>query len=103
MKDTELVRKNLKLSGSSPKSSATRRRSPLKFVLCVAQDRGDLRRATLYRLIPDADARKDGLLRVIDDSGEDYLYPAEFFVPISVPSPIAARLFESDRGHSARR
>lgn len=33
----------------------------------------------LYVSIPDPDAEKDGLIRVIDESGEDYLYPKEWF------------------------
>ncbi len=38
----------------------------------------------LYRVLPDADAAKDGDLRVIDESGEDYLYPANYFLLVSL-------------------
>ena len=39
----------------------------------------------VYRVLPDARAAKDGLIRVIDESGEDYLYPADYFVPVELP------------------
>jgi hypothetical protein len=38
----------------------------------------------LYRVLPDDAATDEGLLRVIDDSGEDYLYPASRFVIVAV-------------------
>jgi hypothetical protein len=97
MKRTALAAKNSKSSGSSPSARRPRRGDAVKFVLYLSEDQGDLRRATLYRLIPDAGARKDGLLRVIDDSGEDYLYPADLFAPLSVPSDVAARLGQPER------
>jgi hypothetical protein len=39
----------------------------------------------VYRILPDPIAARDKMLRVIDESGEDYLYPGEFFVSIQVP------------------
>jgi hypothetical protein len=39
----------------------------------------------IYRLVEDTAAEARGLVRVIDESGEDYLYPESFFVPIEVP------------------
>jgi hypothetical protein len=39
----------------------------------------------LYRVLPDEDAARDGDLRVIDESGEDYLFPSEYFVRVSLP------------------
>ncbi len=61
-----------------------------KFVLCLrTDDCVDLEVRKVYPVLPDARAAKDGLLRVIDESGEDYLYPAEYFVPVEVP--LAAR------------
>ena len=44
----------------------------------------------IYRILPDEDAAKDGDLRVVDESGEDYLYPAEWFVPIDLPQKVRA-------------
>ncbi len=40
----------------------------------------------IYRIIPDEEARQDGDIRVIDESGEDYLYPASYFVLIELPT-----------------
>jgi hypothetical protein len=39
----------------------------------------------VYRVLPDEAAAEDGYVRVIDESGEDYLYPADYFVPIELP------------------
>ena len=46
----------------------------------------------LYRMIPDEDAKKDGDLRVIDESGEDYLYPVDYFLLIDIPRGTAQSL-----------
>lgn len=46
----------------------------------------------IYRVIPDADAARDGNVRVVDESGEDYLFPASFFAPIKVPAEIKKSL-----------
>jgi hypothetical protein len=42
----------------------------------------------IYIAVPDADAEQHGLRRVIDESGEDYLYPGNFFVEIALPQPV---------------
>ncbi|UCE04545.1 MAG: hypothetical protein JSW07_13040 [bacterium] len=42
--------------------------------------------------MPDEDAAADGDLRIIDESGEDYLYPADFFIPIEVPQEVESAL-----------
>lgn len=47
----------------------------------------------LYEAIPDADAEKHGQLRVIDESGEDYLYPQSFFITVKLPQPVVERIF----------
>lgn len=46
----------------------------------------------IYRALPDASADKLGLLRVIDESGEDYLYPREQFGEIEIPRGLAKAL-----------
>jgi len=46
----------------------------------------------IYRVLSDPPARKRGLVRVIDESGEDYLYPRACFVPIDVPEAAAKLL-----------
>ena len=42
----------------------------------------------IYQILPDARAAKDKHVRVIDESGEDYLYPAEFFIPLTLPREV---------------
>lgn len=46
----------------------------------------------IYRVLPDEDSATDGDVRVIDESGEDYLYPASYFAPISVPAAVEESL-----------
>ncbi len=62
-----------------------------RFLLCVKNDGFpaslDLRK--VYQAIPDSQAETHGMVRIIDESGEDYLYPADFFVAIELP--LAAR------------
>ena len=59
----------------------------LKFVLCIAdKDCEDLERGKVYALLPDARAKRDCYIRVIDESGEDYLYPESLFVAVDIPA-----------------
>jgi hypothetical protein len=62
-----------------------------KFVVCV--DNTDypasLELHKIYRVLPDDDAALDGDIRVLDESGEDYLYPSSFFVAIELPTAVA--------------
>lgn len=55
------------------------------FALCVKSAGGeDLLGRKVYEIVPDAKSEAEGFLRVVDESGEDYLYPAEQFVPIEL-------------------
>lgn len=90
MKRTESAKKTSKSRSSS--TNTTRLRIPkitspdLRFVVCVKTGGYvDLEPLKVYRVRPDPVARAEGLLRVIDRSGEDYLYPAENFLPIQAP------------------
>ena len=61
-----------------------------RFVVCV-KNKGyevSLETRKLYQVIRDTDAAKHKQLRVIDESGEDYLYPESYFTPIELPQPI---------------
>jgi hypothetical protein len=63
------------------------------FGVCVANEGAeDLQLRMVYRVLPDESAGRHGMIRVIDDSGEDYLYPGDFFVPLKLPEPAEARL-----------
>jgi len=54
-----------------------------KFALCIGNENcDDLELRKIYEVIDDPDAAKEGYVRIIDESGEDYLYPAENFVRI---------------------
>jgi hypothetical protein len=59
-----------------------------RFVICI-QNQGypvSLEKRKLYEVIPDADAERHGQVRIKDESGEDYLYPKEFFVAVELPA-----------------
>jgi hypothetical protein len=63
------------------------KRSPLQFVVCV-KNRGyaaSLELSKLYQAVADSLAAKIHQIRVIDESGEDYLYPQDYFVPVQIP------------------
>jgi hypothetical protein len=57
------------------------------YVICVRNEGYDasLEMRKVYRVLPDAQASRRSLVRVVDESGDDYLFPADFFVPIDVP------------------
>jgi hypothetical protein len=59
-----------------------------RFVVCVRNDeyRASLEMRKIYRVLDDPSAAQHGQLRIIDESGEDYLYPADHFVPITLPA-----------------
>lgn len=57
-----------------------------RFVLCIRNDGAeDLEPRKVYQVLPDRAAAQEGYARVVDESGEDYLYPAEYFVPVRLP------------------
>ena len=61
-------------------------RAKPRFAICLRNDDSDdLEVRKVYRVLPDAKAAAEGYLRVIDESGEDYLYPAKYFVLVDVP------------------
>jgi hypothetical protein len=66
------------------------RQPALRFAVCIKNTGypASLELHKIYRVIPDADAAKDGDLRVIDESGEDYLYPASWFAVVKVPPAV---------------
>jgi hypothetical protein len=71
--------------------------SPKKFVVCV-KNKGyevSLELRKIYQALPDADAAKHRQLRVIDESGDDYLYPAKYFAPIELPGPVRKAVLAS--------
>ena len=66
-----------------------------RFVVCISNDGcEDLDRRKLYAVASDDSAGEEGYLRVIDESGEDYLYPAKYFAPVELSEEIAEALAE---------
>lgn len=61
-----------------------------RLVLCIHNDgyAVSLERRKIYLAVPDTAATRDGFVRVIDESGEDFLYPAEYFAPITLPAAL---------------
>ena len=61
-----------------------------QFVVCLENEGYEvsLERRKIYRVLPDPDAAKHRQIRVIDESGDDYLYPQRFFAPIELPQAI---------------
>ena len=63
-----------------------KRREHELFALCLeSKDCEDLERRKIYRNIPDEEASKEDYIRVIDESGEDCLYPQSYFIIIQLP------------------
>lgn len=64
-----------------------------EFAICIANEGyEDLEVWKVYRVLPDPKATEVGCLRVIDESGEDYLYPASRFVQVTFPDEIREQL-----------
>ena len=61
-----------------------------EFVICVGNKgyAASLELRKIYQVIPDKTAVRLHQLRVIDESGEDYLYPQDFFVPVQLPQAV---------------
>lgn len=68
----------------------------IKFAVCVnnAGYPASLELHKIYRVLPDKDAAVDGDLRVVDESGEDYLYPIRYFVLIELPQAVEKSLLQ---------
>ncbi|HEY0545136.1 MAG TPA: hypothetical protein VGC91_07035 [Pyrinomonadaceae bacterium] len=70
-----------------------RKKTESQFVVCVGnEDCKDLELRKIYQVLPDEAAAQDGYIRVIDESGEDYLYPADYFLPIQLSKDLEKAL-----------
>ena len=57
-----------------------------QFALCIENDGcEDLEKRKFYQILPDEAAARDGYLRVVDESHEDYLYPETYFIFLELP------------------
>ena len=68
-----------------------------QFVVCInnVDYPASLEVHKIYRVLPDEDAALEGDIRIIDESGEDYLYPSSHFVPIQVPQTVEESLLRA--------
>ena len=66
------------------------KRSAPRFVVCIDNSsyEASLELHKIYQVVPDLDGLEDGDLRVIDESGEDYLYSTDRFFAIDIPEPL---------------
>jgi hypothetical protein len=82
----------MKRTASAEKKSSSRSRS--KYAVCVRNDdyEASLELRKLYAVLPDDFGDQHDLIRVIDESGEDYLYPTSYFVRLELPRALEAAL-----------
>lgn len=87
MKQPVSARKSSRSSASSKPVARSTGREAEEFVICVknAGYEVSLELRKIYRVVEDADAQAHRLLRVVDESGEDYLYPRSNFLPVILP------------------
>jgi len=73
---------------------ALRRKPPRSFAVCVRNDgyEASLELRKLYPVLPDRLGEEHGFIRIVDESGEDYLYPAKYFVRLDLPIAVALKL-----------
>jgi hypothetical protein len=72
-------------------------KSTPRFAICVDNSEypASLELHKIYRVLADKAAQADGDIRIIDESGEDYLFPADYFIPIDLPQTIVRALNKS--------
>jgi hypothetical protein len=78
-------------------------RQPTKaFALCVdnADYKASLILGKVYRVIPNPEAAKDDLVRIVDESGEDYLFHKSLFVFVNFPKAIAKKIRELEAANA---
>lgn len=61
-----------------------------KYAVCIKNENypASLELRKIYQVVSDKQSAALGLLRIMDESGEDYLYPAAYFIPISLPRTV---------------
>lgn len=66
----------------------------LKFVICLDNSGypASLEKRKIYEVVPDSGAEKINHIRIIDESGDDYLYPASFFIDAHLPKAVEAAI-----------
>ena len=90
-------RREVKRKRYLDQAMAGKSKSAPRFAVCVKNEgyEASLERNKLYVVLPDGDAEREGDLRVVDESGEDYLYPASWFVALDVPKAVQESLLKA--------
>ncbi len=67
-----------------------------KFAVCINNKgfEASLEVGKLYEVVADSEVENDDMIRVIDEDGEDYLFEANIFYPLAIPSDLAVALHE---------
>jgi len=88
------VARNSRSSASSRRRLTGAPRARRRYVLCLSNEghSASLEVRKIYVALADAGAEKNGLLRVVDESGEDYLYPRSRFAVLELPAAVARAL-----------
>lgn len=92
--------KRMESANSTSRSSGSSRNSKQpRFVVCIDDGgyEGSLLARKIYRALEDAGARREGMVRVVDESGEDYLYQATRFVPIKLTPAAQEAVLRAER------
>ncbi|MEG4319708.1 MULTISPECIES: hypothetical protein [unclassified Microcoleus] len=69
----------------------------MEFVVCINNEdySASLEVRKIYQVLPNTQANSHQMIRVIDESGEDYLYPSRYFMPIELSEPVQQALVAS--------
>src|SRR5262245_61095018 len=94
MKHTASAERRSSGSGMSTSKRSSAARPATRFAVCIDNSGSPafLELHKIYRVLPDADAARDGDIRIVDESGDDYLYPRESFAAIEPPRRVKASL-----------
>jgi hypothetical protein len=77
---------------------AKRKDSTPQFAICIQSDEADLLTPRkIYQVLPDESAAKSNYIRVLDNEGEDYLYPADYFIFVDFPREIERALLRASQ------
>jgi len=76
---------------------AVKKKATRRFAVCVKNDgyEAALERNKIYVVLADRDAERDGDVHVVDESGEDYLYPAAWFIAVELPKAVEVSLLKA--------
>lgn len=97
MKPMVRARKKSSASDTSTRARGSQGRSQPRFVVCIynAEHPASLELHKIYRVVPGKPPAREEDVRIIDESGEDYLYPAEWFVPVELPRQVESSVLRA--------